>query len=158
LALNSLYTFFYDAKGNVIGVTDASSNYVVIDSIYTETASGNATVTANLVKPDATKLSGKVHTINNSTILNVDADKTKNTGAYYHQLYTYTTNTDGTYNLNRTGYEAVAARYTAGSLNSMPTALVYRLAPARSSCSRARIPRMERLPLIPATTSSVLQW
>jgi len=116
LALNSLYTFFYDAKGNVIGVTDASSNYVVIDSIYTETASGNATVTANLVKPDATKLSGKVHTINNSTILNVDADKTKNTGAYYHQLYTYTTNTDGTYNLNRTGYEAVAARYTAGSL------------------------------------------
>jgi hypothetical protein len=116
LTLNSLYTFFYDAKGNVIGVTDASSNYVVIDSIYTETASGNATVTANLVKPDATKLSGKVHTINNSTIFNVDTDKTKNTVAYYHQLYTYTTNTDGTYNLNRTGYEAVAARYTAGSL------------------------------------------
>lgn len=49
MALDENYLFYYDTYGNIIGSEPAASQYVVIDSIWSETVKGETTVYADIV-------------------------------------------------------------------------------------------------------------
>ena len=106
---NETFKFFFDTNGNVIGAEElgASTNYLVIDRMWSETPNGKFTVKADIVTMDAKKTEAATIKfgpfadtlfVNTLTISN---DDRFNTWAY-KQLYSYTEE-DGVYTVTYAG-------------------------------------------------------
>ena len=125
VVLGKTYSFFYDTYGNVIGAMNVAGNFCVIDELYREPVKGTSIVKGTLVKPDASKLSDVTITmidnrqdVNNGShgfgLLNVAQDETKNTD-YYNDVYTYTVDSNGNYQLAYANLSSIAgASYVKG--------------------------------------------
>ena len=100
--------FFYDQFGNVIGISKdvpaTAATYTVIDKIAAH-SNWTRTATANVVGLDA-KTTEKVNVVklDGKSVAKAEDDLndlTKDNTKYYDLLYTYSTDKDGNYTLNR---------------------------------------------------------
>lgn len=104
IMLTETYLFYFDAQGNIIGKTDATAEFTVLDAIYKNGTDGVFTVKASAVNPtDAAKSTVTVDMIRNNTaskIWSLSVDPSNNVYGYYYKLWLYSVDKDGNYNLD----------------------------------------------------------
>ena len=119
---NTSYDTIVDAYGNLIALVKSNVNYLVIEKIewkHDNSVIGNGKALADFVLANGEKVSGAtVATVNGADTSNTRSNGGTNVGTnakayvsdsyvnnggptgYYHHIYTYSVNADGTYALN----------------------------------------------------------
>ena len=112
---NTVYTFYFDTNGNVIGCTDvaASSSYVVMDKIYAEHVKGEYVLKADLYDLDGKAITDATisnvagsfdgYKKGNGTAKTIDDIAANNNPQLTNALYTYTVDEKGVYTLTWVG-------------------------------------------------------
>lgn len=114
MTLADNYTFYYDTYGNVIGAEALSTNYAVVDSLYSTHIDGDDAAIADIVFFDATMKE-------DITVKSIDYDKAEDFSErkklnteYYYTVYEYAEE-DGEYELTTADFiTAQSAEYRAG--------------------------------------------
>jgi hypothetical protein len=111
--INTVYDVFVDQYGNIIGLTESTKNYLVIEGIrwiHDGTLYGGYAL-ANVVLANGTRVEGiKIAQVGSNPTNDTGdslgavaagkvSDYYTNNTEYYKHLYTYTVNADGTYSL-----------------------------------------------------------
>ena len=114
MTLADNYTFYYDTYGNVIGAEALSTNYAVVDSLYSTHIDGDDAAIADIVFFDASmKEDITVKSINQDEAEDFSERKKLNS-KYYYTVYEYAEE-DGEYELTTAEFiTADSAEYRAG--------------------------------------------
>ena len=121
ITVGETYTFYYDANGNVIGVSDyaPAASYVVIDELWKNEWNGKDDIRATLVGAADAKATenasvAKMMALDKSDITSNIRKHEKDNRGFYYNLMSYTLNSKDEYVLTDVGTRIGATTFTHG--------------------------------------------